>query len=363
MQLVKPVVTATIAVVLCSLTFISVDARFTPSHRMHKRATTATATNFTLVNSYSGDTFFDGWTFFSNADPTHGMVQYTTQAQAQSAGLIGIQDGRAMMKVAADADTDGNRQSVRISTVDTHTHGLFVLDATHIPVGCGVWPAFWTLSADPGSSGWPVGGEIDIVEGVNDYSANLVSIHTSSGCSLSSSSASTLGYSGELMLGSSGTSCDSLTTNNQGCSIMSTTSGDYGVQYNADGGGVHAMLWDADEGISIWFFPRASIPSDVSSGTPDPTGWPTPTGRWPATSCTMSSFFWNHVAIFTNTLCGDWAGASSVWSTAMNGQTQSCAAKTGVASCADYMHGNSTDLSEAYWLINSVKIYQTERLA
>ena len=41
------------------------------------------------------------------------------------------------------------------------------------------WTAFWSNGPN-----WPVGGEIDIIEGVNDYTNNQTTIHTSDGCSL-----------------------------------------------------------------------------------------------------------------------------------------------------------------------------------
>lgn len=47
------------------------------------------------------------------------------------------------------------RPSVRIISDNTYTHGLFVLNLTHMPWGCGTWPAFWLLGPD-----WPSNGEI-----------------------------------------------------------------------------------------------------------------------------------------------------------------------------------------------------------
>lgn len=48
------------------------------------------------------------------------------------------------------------RPSVRLESKQTFTEGLFVLDLSHIPVGCGTWPAFWTV----GLGDWPADGEI-----------------------------------------------------------------------------------------------------------------------------------------------------------------------------------------------------------
>ena len=68
----------------------------------------------------------------------------------------------------------------------------------------------------------------------------------------------------------------------------------------------------ADAWRSMWFFPRASIPSDISSGSTsvDPTTWGTATASYPASSCSMGNFAAQQM-ILTTTLCGQWAGASS----------------------------------------------------
>jgi hypothetical protein len=57
------------------------------------------------------------------------------------------------------------------------TGGMVLMDAWHMPTGCGTWPAWWQNGPN-----WPYGGEIDILEGVNEFSQNQVSIHTGSGC-------------------------------------------------------------------------------------------------------------------------------------------------------------------------------------
>jgi hypothetical protein len=86
---------------------------------------------------------------------------------------------------------------------------------------------------------WPHGGEIDIVEGVNDYTNNQATIHTDVGCTLPSSSSTTLAMSGNVV---GGTDCAALTTGNQGCGIRANTSNSFGAGFNAIGGGVYASM-------------------------------------------------------------------------------------------------------------------------
>ena len=64
---------------------------------------------------------------------------------------------------------------------------------------------------------------------------------------------------------------------------------------------VDAVQW-VDSGISVWFFPRSSIPSDISAGAPNSDNWGTPMAFWPATDCDPSKFFNSHSAIFDTTL-------------------------------------------------------------
>ena len=127
------------------------------------------------------------------------------------------------------------------------------------------------------------------------------------------------------------------------------------------------MQW-VDSGISVWFFPRSAIPSDISAGAPLPDGWGKPMASWPATDCEPSKFFNSHSAIFDTTLwcvlpelscvragltdrltggrSGDWAG--SVWGDAGSpGQAQSCAQRTGVSTCEDFVLNQGSAFSDA----------------
>ncbi|RYF71351.1 MAG: glycoside hydrolase family 16 protein, partial [Cytophagaceae bacterium] len=57
--------------------------------------------------------------------------------------------------------------SARLLTKDTQswTYGRIEVRA-HIPAGRGTWPAIWMLGQQVSKVGWPLGGEIDIMEHV-----------------------------------------------------------------------------------------------------------------------------------------------------------------------------------------------------
>ncbi|KAJ1019607.1 hypothetical protein NDA18_006085 [Ustilago nuda] len=250
-------------------------------------------------------------------------------------------------------------KSIRISSFDSFTMGVFILDASHMPVGCGIWPSWWTVPTNP-AGGWPNGGEIDIVEGIGYTNQNTYSVHTVPGCRVNSTTNAQRGTY-QLSNVTLATNCASSETGNKGCGVQSFLRTDFGAGYNSNGGGIHAMVWDKDLGIKSWFFPRTTAPADIAAGKPDPSGWGTPQGSWPAQDCDPTKFFFNHVSVFSNTICGEWAGDKQLWNNAWNGQKQSCAAMTGYSSCQAYVQSKDVDFSQAYWLINSVKVYQTQR--
>ena len=139
------------------------------------------------------------------------------------------------MRVDNTAQVSGNRNSVRIQTQFSFTGGLVIMDSVHMPTGCGTWPAFWTDGAN-----WPVTGEIDIVEGVNDYTNNQVTVHANTGCQLPTNNVTALGISGSIV---SGTNCAALQTNNEGCGVRASQTNSFGEPFNRNGGGVYASAF------------------------------------------------------------------------------------------------------------------------
>jgi hypothetical protein len=146
---------------------------------------------------------------------------------------------------------------------------------------CGTWPAFWMVGPN-----WPNYGEIDIIEGVNSQNSNSMTLHTDAGCSIIDNGQ----YTGTMTTSNCNVAAAGQSTN-AGCQINTPSSTSYGTGFNSNGGGVYATEWTSDE-ISIWFFPRGAIPSDITSGSPDPTGWGTATASFSG-GCDIDSHFQN----------------------------------------------------------------------
>ena len=121
---------------------------------------------------------------------TTGNVNYTSGIGPNAL----ISGGQAVLRVdngtVVNNGTHTLRGSAKIRTREAYGMGsIFVLDAAHVPYGCSVWPAFYTVS-DQSLQQWPQGGrsrlglaaltdagEFDIYEQQNLGPFNQLSLH------------------------------------------------------------------------------------------------------------------------------------------------------------------------------------------
>ncbi|KAI4740816.1 endo-1,3(4)-beta-glucanase [Aureobasidium sp. EXF-12298] len=295
---------------------------------------------YALQDDYNSAAFFDMFDFFTEADPTHGFVQYIDQGSAWNSGLIGNSNGKVYIGVDHTNVQPNGRPSIRLTSKKAYNSGsLVILDLDHMPGNaCGAWPAYWMVGPS-----WPNGGEIDIIEGVNTQNHNAMTLHTADGCNIYDNGNFTGNlYSDDCYVNAADQS------NNLGCQISTNQYNTYGDGFNNVGGGVYAMEW-TDEAISIWFFQRGAIPSNVLSSNPQPDyTWGKPLSQFTG-CCDIPEFFSDNQIVFDVTFCGDWAG--SVWSS-----DSTCSALSG--SCTDYVANNPQAFSNAYWSINSLKVFE-----
>ncbi|KAF1977008.1 hypothetical protein BU23DRAFT_388631, partial [Bimuria novae-zelandiae CBS 107.79] len=330
--------------------------------------TTAQGTSaYVLKEDLSYNKFFQEFDFFSGPDPTQGFVQYQARDAAVQSGLVGyFEDTQSIFMGVDYKEKDPNgRKSVRLESKKTWNKGLLVADIRHMPDStCGSWPAYWLLGQQTvGTDDWPLGGEIDVLEGVNLDTAAAVTLHTSPGCAVDNATSSVQGQAqsqAAAFMGSMLTdNCDVAAEGqgkNVGCSIRSPQPSagiaTYGTDFNNAGGGVYAMEWTSTD-ISIWFFPRnssvytANFASNTSTQSPDPSTFGVPLAKFHGQGCDFKERFKNMRIIFDTTFCGDWAGKE--W------EKSTCAAKTGAKTCQEYVQNNPEAFANAYWEVAGLK--------
>ncbi|CDO72163.1 Glycoside Hydrolase Family 16 protein [Trametes cinnabarina] len=276
---------------------------------------------YNLVKEYAGESFFDDWTFYNHFDNlTNGNVNFLGDTDAFHDKLAYINDaGNAIMKVdnSSALKFNQNRNSIRISSKDQFTVGsVWVADIRHVPYG------------------------IDTFEAVNQDYYSHMGLHTNPGCTHSSDAV----QSSKLI---NSTDCSVQANGNQGCIVSNPTPASYGADFANTGGGVYVTEFAID-GISIWYFNRTSIPSvlqgNVSSINTQQLG--IPVANWPADDCTVSQFFQPQELVFDITLCGDYAGASSVF-------FETC---TGVC-YDDWVLGDPSHYDTAYFEVSYVRVF------
>ncbi|KAJ7464350.1 endo-beta-glucanase [Mycena latifolia] len=301
----------------------------------------ALGATYSRTENIVGTGFYNAFNFEAIPDPTHGRVNYVDKATAQAQNLTFASANtfilRADAKTVISDSSSVGRNSVRIRTNNAYTTHVAVFDIVHMPQGCGTWPAVWETN----ESNWPNGGEVDILEGVNDVGTDQVTLHTAPGCSMPASRPQT------------GTSlannCDVNVNSNTGCAVSVGQAPSYGPTFNADGGGWYAIE-RTNTFISVWFWSRnaGNIPADVRAGgaSVNTGNWGTPVANFPNTSCNIPQFFDGNNIIINLTFCGDWAGIQSIYASGGCPST-----------CNSYVDANPAAFANAYFQFNSINVY------
>lgn len=353
---------------------------------------------YQLVELQEGSNFFNYYTFFDGPDSL-GSAGYNIYASKKRATELGIaktvldpvtEKQHIIMK--SKKTHNGPRESVRLEGNRRFDHGLFILDLSHVPVGCGVWPAFWLTD----ESHWPHNGEIDIVEGINRQSTVKTALHTSDHCSMYAhvpawawtgkwDTATGLPdtFTGEPNFENrvQADNCWVMAAHqwaNQGCVAVDRRNNTLGVPLNNGGGGIYALEWDpVNHYIRSWAFPRedgipenlqtamdtASSLKESSRVAPNTTKWGAPYAYFAigeTTGCSADHFK-NMRVVINLAFCGTVAG---------NRFSNDCpeladflkANETGSgnpwATCNAYIESDPESLEDAYWEIRGAYVYQ-----
>ncbi|TQN66419.1 Endo-beta-glucanase, partial [Colletotrichum shisoi] len=300
--------------------------------------------SYQVVDSYDSTNFLDKFGFFvsdhstsnyNDVDPTGGYVSYKSAEEARSMGILKTVGEDLYLGVDSRSVLDPNgigRSSVRIESKSKHKQGLFIATFSHLPKPvCGAWPAFWTVG-----NPWPDAGEIDIVETWNEDNVNKVVLHTDERigqCRID----------GKGMAGTvSKPNCANFAAgqaDNEGCAGL-----DPAAPFGSAEGGVYAMQW-TDDAIRVWGFTHANVPADIAAN-PDPETWGVPS--FTTSTCAADKLFGEAKLVMNVNLCGV-AGQDGIW--------DSCKAKTGGATCKEWVAKNPAAFAEVYFQLKSIKIY------
>ncbi|KAF7293359.1 Glycoside hydrolase family 16 protein [Mycena kentingensis (nom. inval.)] len=203
-----------------------------------------------------GNDFFHAFDWDAIPDPTNGRVNYTDKATARALHLTTATKDKFILRSDATTVLDPlgpGRNSVRLVSKRAYRTHVTVHDIAHMPTGCGTWPAVWEFGGE-----WPGGGEVDILEGVNDQGPNQSALHTGPNCTMPA----------ERDEFETGTpiqiDCDATHNFNQGCVVQTPSDASYGPAFNEVGGGWYAME-RTERFVKVWFWPRDShaVPRDV----------------------------------------------------------------------------------------------------
>jgi beta-glucanase (GH16 family) len=107
------------------------------------------------------------WTVEVVPDPHNEELQYYTgRVDAEAGANVRLEEGSLVLEARAEPWEHRDYTSGRINTHGKREflYGRFEA-RMRLPAEVGMWPAFWLLGANIDEVGWPVCGEIDIMEG------------------------------------------------------------------------------------------------------------------------------------------------------------------------------------------------------
>ncbi len=110
------------------------------------------------------------WTILDRAGTAGNkeLQYYTARKNAEPGANVFIEDGALVIEAREESWMGYQYTSARLNTLQSPTaqfqYGRMEAKAK-LPNVTGMWPAFWMEGINEAQVGWPVGGEIDIMEG------------------------------------------------------------------------------------------------------------------------------------------------------------------------------------------------------
>jgi len=278
------------------------------------RCTERSGRGYALDWRAQGRTFFDDWEFLRD-DYNNGASEYLPREVALADGVAQAHDTHAILRTGTRG-LHFKRRTAKIITRRAWNHSLMVIRHTHTPWGCGLWPAIWTHA--PGYP-WPTGGELDILEYVNDF-PSMTSFHTGleNRCRLDGGQINKPGCQVMPDLNGMNYNCHTQYPLTLGCAVNKLPL--WSPYEWAHQPGVIAVEW-TERFVKVFVIPENEIPADLQSDSPRPDSWE----RWMVSyypfalseerfpgSCPNPHRVMRPQQLVMNIgMCGDWA--SKVW--------------------------------------------------
>jgi hypothetical protein len=359
--------------------------------------TTLPSGPYRLFQLQDADNFLDHYEFYVGEDSvgSAGYNTYVTKDTAvehklvEAVGSSSITERSFVIRSAPGSDvgggTTGPRQSIRLEGTTRFNSGLFIVDLRHMPAGCGVWPAVWLTDEQY----WPNHGEIDFIEGVNYQNSVKTALHTSAFCDMYAHVDLTKQMTGiwDRATGIPDTFTGQLDTEtnlpadncwtgaphqwaNQGCVIESQRPGTLGPDLNAAGGAVFVLEWDPRFAIRSWVYlngvdelpPNLAAVLDDGRGkiTPEPDTWGAPYAYFAigdGSGCSADHFVDMRLVINT-AFCGTVAGNRFFTDCHVTPAHSLDKNHNPISACNAYIATDPPEMDEAYWELNSIRVYQ-----
>ncbi|KAL1736812.1 glycoside hydrolase family 16 protein [Schizophyllum commune] len=325
-----------------SLSLLALYALARSAYGAPANASSTNLATYSVYKDLSGQAFLDFFHYDVHPSDNEGVANYV---DGPSNGLTYVDgNGKVVVAVETTNNVNGLRKAVRMVSTETFNPSqnlLFIFDVQQMPAACGTWPALWFTGAN-----WPYDGEMDVIEGVNKYVQNVMSVHTGPGCYWPDY---TMGTLTDLMANEPQVhSCDA-TVDYMSCGGTQKSKTSFGEAFNNAGGGVFTLEF-LQTGIVMHFWNRNEIPQDILNGNPTPYTWGKETYWIPQDQCNISDHFKNQMLVINTNLGGTYPlriPTSDLRSGAGSWITQSCKKQTGANTAKDYVLNNGWAFADA----------------
>lgn len=278
--------------------------------------------NYHLTWQAVGPNFFNDFDYIHD-DANHGGAQYLPREEAVQKQVTVAHDTHAILR-AGPKGKYLKRTSAKLRTKKAWTYFLMAMKYDHLPFGCGVWPSLWTTSPE---EAWPNGGELDILEYVNEYpSRSSFHVGTANKCALDASELHRPGCPAleDVVYNFTKTGmhghydCVTDYPDHIGCAPNKAPLRS-GKELSGQAG-VVAVEWTASY-LKVFIIPAFDIPADLSSDMPRPDDW----DKWlvsyypfgvserssPGSCPNPDQLMKSQQFVMNLNFCGDWG--SKVW--------------------------------------------------